>query len=123
MDNAALEEAVACFEAAARISLQGIGNLTYTFSMLALTLKTRFEQGGVRADLDDCITKYGEGLELTPPEHPDRSMILMNLAKALWTRFKLVGDRADLDDCITKSEKPLNFGHLDTQTAPSVSDP
>ena len=83
--------------------------MLYTIFMLASTRQIRFEQGGDRADLDDCITKYGEALELTPPGHPNRSSSLMNLANALLLRFKQVGDRADLDDCIAKSGEALEL--------------
>ena len=96
-----MQEVIKCFQGAASMSSQGIGNAAYAFGMLAYLLYNRYERVGDPADLDDAINANHKALELTPSAHPNRSHSLMSLANALWSRFKQVGDRTDLENAIT----------------------
>ncbi|KAF9219160.1 hypothetical protein BS17DRAFT_663966, partial [Gyrodon lividus] len=71
---------------------------------LAVALRTRFEQGGDRKDLEKAIQLHRNALALTPPGHPSRAGSLDNIATALKTRFKQGGNEKDLDEALERCQ-------------------
>jgi CHAT domain len=69
-------------------------------SNLGAALRTRFERGGVLADLDRAIELGEQAVAATPVGHPNRARYLSNLGVALQRRFERGGVLADLDAAI-----------------------
>lgn len=79
---------------------QGDDQHAEALSNLAVILKSRFDAGGERTDLDAAITAARGSVAGTPPEHRNRSFMLSNLSSVLLSRFTLTGTEGDLDDAI-----------------------
>jgi hypothetical protein len=73
------------------VVLRGISsssNLGHSlFQMLATAIYGRFEELGNIEDLQEAITYYREALALCPPDHPDRSTSLNDLANTIFARL------------------------------------
>jgi hypothetical protein len=51
-------------------------------------------------DLEEAIVNQRSALALRPPEHPNRSMSLINLSSTTTTRFRETGQMRDLEEAI-----------------------
>ncbi|KAG2080877.1 hypothetical protein BD769DRAFT_1647566 [Suillus cothurnatus] len=60
----------------------------------------RFEQQGILSDLDEAVELHRVALGLHPPDDPNRSWWLNDLATSLRERFKQQGVLSDLDEAI-----------------------
>ena len=76
---------------------------------LAIALRARFTESGVRDDLRECISLHRMALSFRTPGHPDRSQSLLNLANAYWTSFELVGALEDLNHAIEFDTEALEL--------------
>ncbi|KAG1772526.1 TPR-like protein [Suillus placidus] len=83
---------------------------------LAISLRDRYMQRGIRSDLDETIELNWAALLLCPPGHSHRSESLNNLAATLGHRFQQRGLPSDLDKCIELHRDALLLhppGHSD----------
>lgn len=82
---------------------------------LAAALLKRHEHDHSGADIDEALGYARRVVELTPPDHPDRSRNLGLLGSALFYRSVHLGDRQDLDQAI-------EIGHqaMDAATSPPM---
>ncbi|MPY51171.1 CHAT domain-containing protein [Streptomyces acidicola] len=71
-----------------------------TLSNLSVILKSHFDVGGERADLDAAIDAAQGAVESTATGHPNQPVMLSNLSGVLMERFTHTGMAADLDDAI-----------------------
>jgi len=100
-----------------------VGSHNYIFALdnLAKSLRTRFELGGQRGDLDEAISWCRRRLDFYPPAHPDinRLKSLHHLGNTLLTRFsqQLEGQRDDLDEAISLYREALKIAHHDQSTS------
>ncbi|KAG8992193.1 hypothetical protein FRB94_011911 [Tulasnella sp. JGI-2019a] len=60
-------------------------------------------------NIDDCIERWENVLELCPIDHGIRSSILSNLANLLQVRFDRRGDQADLAEIIHRQKETLSL--------------
>jgi len=79
-------------------------------SNLGAALLTRFERGGVLADLDAAIEVGREAVAATPAGHPGRAGHLSNLGIALRTRFERNGIQADWETAVAAFAEAAGAG-------------
>jgi tetratricopeptide (TPR) repeat protein len=83
---------------------------------LAVSLHTRYKQGGDPGLLNEAIELEREALALRPPGHPDRAYSCANLGASLRTRYEQCDDPGLLDEAIEFERKALALrppGHPD----------
>ncbi|KAF9219471.1 hypothetical protein BS17DRAFT_760983 [Gyrodon lividus] len=74
----------------------------------ANALKDRFEKRGDRADLEIALTYYQACLDLRPPGHPKRYLVLGNLGDVMHLKFQVDGDQ-DLESAADYYVAALNL--------------
>ena len=69
----------------------------------------RFERLGEMRDIEESIRCHREALKLLPAPHPDRPVLLNNLANALHRQFKQKGDFENLEESIRCHREALEL--------------
>lgn len=68
-----------------------------------------FWEQDVLSNLDDAIAYYQNALELYPPDHPDRSVCLFNIATSLSFRFQQQKEITDIEMSISLHRMTLDL--------------
>ena len=92
---------------AARISPHGHELDEHWRSATSRRLKSRFEQGGDPADLDEAIAVGRRTVADEYRGHRSRFRFLMNLATALRLSFEFIGRLSYLDEAVTLAREAL----------------
>ncbi|KAK7061337.1 CHAT domain-containing protein [Favolaschia claudopus] len=93
-----LEEAIGLHREA--ISLLSTGSRMSSLDGLGRAFRLRFQVQGTGNDLNDAIALHRQALALCPSSHPERDVVLINLANAIRVQFLVEGDPHDLNDAI-----------------------
>ena len=76
-------------------------------SNLAIAYRLRSERTGSAADFDHAIGTTSEAVELTPPDHAERTSSLFDLAEMLITRYERLHVPGDLDRAYAAAEEGM----------------